>query len=299
MKKLMLILIMGVLLLGANAFATGDLEVNGKIGIGKTPVQASLDILATGGRGLLVELSTDDGASASYGIDFSLGRTGSNNLTNDVVAFTSVVTLGDTGNRTISGYVRALANTIQFRSLTAGASTVTSPIFANAGYGFVKHADNLRTYTVNAIASNITTTGHTDAALGGAVNYSDLRSIWIQDSSFTGSSATNLTGIWVDAITVGSNNYGIVLDGNGAGSDIVFGSNQEARIYSSGGRLYADDSAGNQTIISPHDPETGEWIFYSKNVKTGKVVRVDMARLVKAVEKLTGETFMVETLYRR
>jgi hypothetical protein len=59
--------------------------------------------------------------------------------------------------------------------------------------------------------------------------------------------------------------------------------------------LWVMDEAGNKTEISPHDPVTGEWIFYSKNVKTGRVVRVDMERLVKAVEKVTGEQFMMET----
>jgi len=60
--------------------------------------------------------------------------------------------------------------------------------------------------------------------------------------------------------------------------------------------LFAQDGASNVTQISPHDPVTGEWVFYSKNVKTGRVVKVDMERIVKAVEKLTGETFMVENL---
>ena len=55
------------------------------------------------------------------------------------------------------------------------------------------------------------------------------------------------------------------------------------------------DAAGNTTQLSPHDPETGEWIFYSKNVKTGRVVRVDMERMVRKIEELTGESFMVET----
>jgi len=47
-------------------------------------------------------------------------------------------------------------------------------------------------------------------------------------------------------------------------------------------------------LFPPHDPETGEWIYYSKNIKTGKIVRVDMEKLVKAVEKITGEKFMIE-----
>jgi len=66
-------------------------------------------------------------------------------------------------------------------------------------------------------------------------------------------------------------------------------------VYSSGGELFAIDSGGNTTQLSPHDTETGEWIFYSKNIKTGRVVRVDMEKLVRKIEQLTGEQFLVET----
>jgi len=58
--------------------------------------------------------------------------------------------------------------------------------------------------------------------------------------------------------------------------------------------LYAIDESGNTTLLSPHDKETGEWIFYSKNIKTGRIVRVDMERMVSRIEELTGEKFMVE-----
>ena len=72
----------------------------------------------------------------------------------------------------------------------------------------------------------------------------------------------------------------------------------QASLYaadvSSSSELFALDEAGNTTQLSPHDPVTGEWIFYSKNTRTGRVVRVDMEKLVKAVEELTGEQFMVE-----
>jgi len=66
-------------------------------------------------------------------------------------------------------------------------------------------------------------------------------------------------------------------------------------VYSSGGELFALDDAGNSTQLSPHDTTTGEWIFYSKNIKTGRVVKVDMERLVRKVEELTGETFLMES----
>jgi hypothetical protein len=48
-----------------------------------------------------------------------------------------------------------------------------------------------------------------------------------------------------------------------------------AALFASGGEMYAYDALGNATLISPHDFETGEWIFYSKNVRTGRVVRVN------------------------
>jgi len=65
-------------------------------------------------------------------------------------------------------------------------------------------------------------------------------------------------------------------------------------IYSSGGELYAIDSGGNSTLLSPHDKETGEWIFYSVNKKTGKVLRVDMEKLVKFIDKKFGTNFVKE-----
>jgi len=128
-------------------------------------------------------------------------------------------------------------------------------------------------------------------------NFTGMR-MYDAGSAAEGTTATlninNMYGIIIDKQTVGVNRGAIWLNGEGEGADIVFGTSKEARIYLENGLLYAQDASGNQTIISPHDPETGEWIFYSKNVKTGKVMRVDMERLVKAVEKLTGEKFIIE-----
>jgi len=76
-----------------------------------------------------------------------------------------------------------------------------------------------------------------------------------------------------------------------------------AGIYAASGDLYAYDSAGNATRLTTHGGSgtgrlsdgTGEWIFYSKNVKTGRVIQLDMERLVKKVEELTGEKFLYES----
>lgn len=59
--------------------------------------------------------------------------------------------------------------------------------------------------------------------------------------------------------------------------------------------MYVRDEAGTITKISPHDSQTGEWIFYSENTRTGQKIRIDMEQAVRAVEELTGETFIEET----
>ena len=65
-----------------------------------------------------------------------------------------------------------------------------------------------------------------------------------------------------------------------------------ALFYANSGEMHVIDDSGNDTTISPHDPDTGEWIFYSRNTQTGREVRVDMERMVRAVEELTGKRFM-------
>ncbi len=62
--------------------------------------------------------------------------------------------------------------------------------------------------------------------------------------------------------------------------------------------MFVRDEAGTVTQISPHDPTTGEWIFYSENVNTGEKIRIDMEQAVRAVEELTGETFIEQTAAR-
>ena len=59
--------------------------------------------------------------------------------------------------------------------------------------------------------------------------------------------------------------------------------------------MFAVDEAGNNTQLSSHDPETGEWIFYSKNTVTGREMRVDMEDLVRDVQQLTGKTYLYES----
>ena len=70
-----------------------------------------------------------------------------------------------------------------------------------------------------------------------------------------------------------------------------------AHVYSKdvGGsaEVFVRDEAGNVTQISPHNPE-GEWHYFSRNTRTGKVVRVNMEKMIRKLEEITGESFMEE-----
>ena len=64
-------------------------------------------------------------------------------------------------------------------------------------------------------------------------------------------------------------------------------------IYSSAGECWIMDAAGNTTQQTPHD-EKGEWIFYSRNTVTGKVLKIDMERMMRALNKKFGWDFVRE-----
>ncbi len=80
-----------------------------------------------------------------------------------------------------------------------------------------------------------------------------------------------------------------------AGTNAPTAQSNYAGIYSNKGELFAFDEIGNSTQISPHDPQTGDWIFYSRNVKTGRVVRINMEEMIKTVEQLSGKKFLQES----
>jgi len=108
------------------------------------------------------------------------------------------------------------------------------------------------------------------------------------------SSEVNNVGIGTD--TFGTNAAKVLAIANGTAptsspADMV---QLYAEDVSGSSELKVRDEAGNVTVLSPHDPETGEWIFYSVNTKTGKVLRVDMEKLVKFIDEKFGTNFVKE-----
>lgn len=83
--------------------------------------------------------------------------------------------------------------------------------------------------------------------------------------------------------TVGTNHLD-VFDGTAPVGTLANG----ISLYSSSGEAYVMDAAGNATLISPHDAETNEWIFKSKHTPTGKVLRIDVEKLLRFVNDHFG-----------
>jgi len=69
---------------------------------------------------------------------------------------------------------------------------------------------------------------------------------------------TNVTGIWLAGFSAGTNNSGIVIDGDNAGGDIIFGAGQDSSIYYDGNDLVLDPQlVGSGTIDIKIAPTTG------------------------------------------
>ena len=64
-----------------------------------------------------------------------------------------------------------------------------------------------------------------------------------------------------------------------------------AKDVSSSSKVFVREEDGTATRISPHN-DKGEWEFYSYNKKTGKKVIINMERMIRKLEKYTGEKFI-------
>lgn len=65
-------------------------------------------------------------------------------------------------------------------------------------------------------------------------------------------------------------------------------------FYSASGEARVMDAAGNSTLLSPHDKETNAWVYDSVDTRTGKRLRVDMERMMRALDTLLGGGFIHE-----
>ncbi len=91
-----------------------------------------------------------------------------------------------------------------------------------------------------------------------------------------------------------------IYNGTAPGSSVTNGVQLYSEDVSSSSELKVRDEAGNVTTLSPHNfsiadrSEPMAWAYYSKNPFVGKEINVDMMQVVKAVEQLSGQSFIHE-----
>jgi hypothetical protein len=90
-------------------------------------------------------------------------------------------------------------------------------------------------------------------------------------------------GTAVRATTQGTNQL-VLFNGTAPVGTLANG----VSFYSASGEARVMDAAGNSTLLSPHDTATNEWIFHSKHTPTGKVLKIDVERLLKFVNDHFG-----------
>ena len=101
----------------------------------------------------------------------------------------------------------------------------------------------------------------------------------------------------------GSSAAKVLAIGNGTapGSSPADAIQLYAEDVASSSELKVRDEASNITTLSPHnfkrftpDPEDPAipWSYYSRNAYVGKEINVDMLKLARLVERLTGETII-------
>ena len=176
-----------------------------------------------------------------------------------VRASSATITVDDSGDGTSKISFRPSAASYAERaalSVNYGTAEMRLAVGASGGNFFQTF------YTNNTERARITSGGDFQTSSGGSVQ---------------------VGGTAARATTAGTNRLDI-FDGTAPVGTLANG----VSFYSTAGEARVMDAAGNATLLSPHDTETNEWIFHSKHTPTGKVLRIDVERLLKFVNDHFG-----------
>lgn len=281
-------------------------QFTGSIGVSASFFEGDGSRLTNVGGGFSVSGDTNNRVITADG---SSGGVGEANLTFDGS------TLGVTGDATVTGVVTSAGFTIGSAVITEGelerldgASTtvVANKVVISDGS---KNVATLGTVGCGAITSTGTSTFQnvsasvnvSASAFYGKTNVEShpggLAYITFAEGHTTGEKQiyvdaslpynSSMNRLYVGTIQTNSSGY-FIADSNASHPTEISG---KAIMYAIGGEMYVKDESGNQTLISPHDDD-GEWQYYSRNTRTGKVVRIRMEKMVRALEELTGKTFI-------
>ena len=99
-------------------------------------------------------------------------------------------------------------------------------------------------------------------------------------------------GTDANSVTLNANAEGALAIHNGTAPNAA--TSNTAVLYVDSGELKVLDAGNNTTVLSPHPDGSEDWVFYSKNLKTGKTVKIQMQKLMKKLNDLLGEDLFEE-----
>ena len=119
------------------------------------------------------------------------------------------------------------------------------------------------------------------SGVAGTLTFGNKIGLYIENSlAFDG--IDNLIGIKIDKLTTGTNNYGIMLNGDGVGADLVLGAGQDAKIYYDGTDLIIDpDVVGIGKVLIG---ATGNDALESGNITINKLLKLTAITLTTCNE---------------
>jgi hypothetical protein len=138
-----------------------------------------------------------------------------------------------------------------------------------------------------AVKLGFSSAGVTKASINAAVYGNDYMTFNVgsdtERARITSGGNLSLGGTADRATTVGTKALNI-FDGTAPVGTLANG----ISLYSSSGEAYVMDAAGNATLFSPHDLETNEWIFKSKHTPSGKVLKIDVEKMLRFINDHFG-----------
>jgi len=264
---------------------------------------------------LFVKYNSTSRNDAEYFYVFS---SSDNGVTRESVPLTLIQ---DTGTDyleedTSQGYKRYLASQASAYTNTGTSANAAVVLDMSKTYYFTIRTDNDNT-SPNLdfqiyISDNINATGFTynNVLPYGGGFYSDDNpytitinsSAWSTISLSSPTSVTNASGlsdsaqvlsIDNDTGNIVSNGYIQLKEQGSVPTPVLTYAQIYAKVDVSDTEIYVQDSAGNNTKLSPHNEE-GEWEYYSYNKRTGKAIRINMEKMIRTLEAITGEKFIIE-----
>ena len=261
----------------AGQVTTNDITANGSNAAVTVTSSGTGDINLDSGGDIVLDVDGADIKLEDDGTEF--GRI--SRITSDLV----IKSMGDNNDIIFKG----LDDSATINALTLDMSAAGAAIFNSTVTATDVTANSL---TTNEIASNgsnadinITPQGTGKVVVNNLSIDGELGNITSDSSNMDITITPHGTGdLRVDG------HIGLKVQSGDAAAD-----GDHAHIYAkddtSSAEVYVRDEAGNVTKLSPHN-QKGNWEYFSRNVITGKVVRVDMEEMIRDIEKLTGKVYI-------